>query len=719
MANFSLLARLGVDTKAFSRGLKTAQGRVRSFGKSAVGQFLKVGAAFAGIGLVKSMGSLALAAAETASKFESVFGPATSKMSKKVEELRRTIPSTTAEMQDALATFASMAKAFGLNSEAANTFSVELVKVAGDIASFHNLPIEEAFTKIRSAISGEFEPMKQLGIVINQARLEQEALNLAIFDGVGQMNAAQKALAVQSIMIRDLGTANGDAAATANSAANQVKFLKKELAETGTEIGTTLLPAITTLTGALSTMLQKIVEGTQNLGTFIGELLFMGGMDEITFKAKLDLQAEGAFEGLSGRGGTVQMQKMIEERVALMKKEEAERKKAAEERAKAREKEIQESKDLGKTLEEQIATETDPARAQALKDRLKAFNDLIKAAGDLETVEATEPVTSADSPKDVGGKDNTDEESKVADLKKRSADTEARIAQLKEKHLEAQSKADGETLSSLKERLRLEEESLSNLQTKIKSAEDDTSNQSVESEAAIADMKNQALEIEGRIADTKQKYLDAQSKGEDESLSAIENKIKEEEKLLALLDGQLKTAKEEAALKEEGIEKAKEIEGLEKKLSDMKLEALRAQARGDKEAEDSLVHRVELAEEMVNLMKEYGISQEEANLIANNTGSDFENLDFKGGGEQRNLLEGHDLKKAANIAGEGKAEDGKDIRFEKLAKGGFQQFIGGRKGEVFSEEELQKGLQKQLDKDPTEKLLERINQTLEGKFVNQ
>jgi len=585
MANFSLLAKLGVDTKAFSRGLKTAQGRVSAFGKSAVGQFMKVGAAFAGIGLVKSMGSLALAAAETASKFESVFGPATAKMNEKVEELRQTIPSTTAEMQDALATFASMAKAFGLNSDAANTFSVELVKVAGDIASFHNLPIEEAFTKIRSAISGEFEPMKQLGIVINQARLEQEGLNLGIFDGVGQMNAAQKALAVQSIMIRDLGTANGDAASTANSAANQVKFLKKELAETGTEIGTTLLPAVTTLTGALSTMLTKIVEGTQNLGTFIGEMLFMGGMDEITFKAKLDLQAEGAFDDLpGGRGGTQQMQKMIEDRVALIKKEEAERKKAAEDRAKERDKEIQEAKDLGQTLEDQIATETDPARAKALKDRLKAFNDLIKAAGDLEGISAPKPKAGE------GGEGGN-----------------------------------GEALT-------------------------------------------------------------------------------EEE------------------------EKKKKLEALEEQIKDMKLEALREQAKGDKEAQAALEKRATLAQRILDIMREYNVSQEEATSLANKTGEEAEVLEGdKTGeeaegeeGEKRSSLTGHDLKKAANIAGKGKAEDGKDIRFEKMGDGSFQQFVGGVKGKKFSEKEMQAGLQKQIDGEgDTNSLLEKINATLEGKFVSQ
>jgi len=557
MANFSLLAKIGVDTKAFSRGLQGAQSKVKSFSNSVIGQFSKIAGAVAGVGLIKSITSLGVSAAETASKFQAVFGPATASMNAEIEKLRETIPSTTAEMQDALATFASMAKAFGLNEKAAAMFSVEMVKVAGDIASFHNLPIEETFTKIRSAISGEFEPMKSLGIVINEARLKQEGLNLKIWDGVGTMNAAQKALAVQSIMIRDLGDANGDAAATADSAANKIKFLQKELKETGTEIGTTLLPAIATLTSFLSTMLTKVVEGTEKLGEFIGRALFMGGMSDIEFEAKLQLESEGAFEGLKGKGGTEKVKKLIAARVKEIEAEEAARKKAEEERKAAREKEIQESGDLGATLEEQLKTETDPKRAQALKDRLAAYQELIKAAGDLEGID---------------------------------------------------------------------------------------------------------------------------SSGEEKPLT------KEEED-------------------------KKKIEGLEEKIKDMKLEALRAQAKGDKEAQEALEKRAKLAQRIVDIMKEYNVSQEEATSIANKTGDKVEEEVEE---EKRSSLTGHDLKKAANLAGK---EEG--IRFEKLADGGFQQFINGKKGKVFSEEQLQAGLQKQIDKDPTESLLEKINTTLEGKFVSQ
>jgi len=121
-------------------------------------------------------------------------------------------------------------------------------------------------------------------------------------------------------------------------------------------------------------------------------------------------------------------------------------------------------------------------------------------------------------------------------------------------------------------------------------------------------------------------------------------------------------------------------------------------------------------------MNEFNVSQEEATKLANGSMSPE-----KEESQKRSSLTGHDLKRAANLAGKGAAEvDGiggkrkANIRFQKLAGDkGFQQYIGGKKGKVFSEEEMQKGLQKQIDKDPTESLLEKINQTLEGKFVSQ
>tara|TARA_X000001382_G_scaffold117708_1_gene97513 strand:+ start:536 stop:2317 length:1782 start_codon:yes stop_codon:yes gene_type:complete len=161
--------------------------------------------------------------------------------------------------------------------------------------------------------------------------------------------------------------------------------------------------------------------------------------------------------------------------------------------------------------------------------------------------------------------------------------------------------------------------------------------------------------------------------------------------------------------------RAKDLENKEKQINDMKLEAMRAQEAGDKEAEDSLNKRIELGQRMIDIMKSHDVSQEEALRLASGQ-INRENMPDPSEEEpqRKSDLRGHDLKKAANIAG---SKDG--IRFEKLGGGGFQQFVNGRKGDVFTEEQMQAGLQKQIDKDGTEGLLEKINATLEGKFVSQ
>lgn len=243
MANFSLLAKLGLDSKAFQTGLDGAKGRLRKFSKSLT-SLRGALATLGGLRAAKGIFNLGASAEETASKFRAVFGPATDEVNKKLKELMKTIPATEREMQDVSATMATMAEAMGLSPKLAADLSVEMVKLGGDIASFNNLKPDEVFTKLRSALSGEFEPMKQLGVVINEARIQQEALNLGIGDGTKKLSAGQKALIVYNILLSDTVKMQGDAAATADSTSNMVKFLARDLKEFGTTIGELILPQV-------------------------------------------------------------------------------------------------------------------------------------------------------------------------------------------------------------------------------------------------------------------------------------------------------------------------------------------------------------------------------------------------------------------------------------------------------------------------------------------
>ena len=186
-----------------------------------------------------------------------------------------------------------------------------------------------------------------------------------------------------------MGDANGDAALTANSAANQIKFLQKSLKETGTEIGVTMLPAIATLTEAFAKLLGLAKSTMEAVGTSLGELVY-GNQDRV--QAEMDLAAEGITRG-KGRGGAVKYEKAIQKQIEKNKEAAEAAKKAAEEKRKADEEAIKNAGDLESELKSQIKTETDPARKKALEDRLESYEKLVEAAGKLESLQGAKPGT--------------------------------------------------------------------------------------------------------------------------------------------------------------------------------------------------------------------------------------------------------------------------------------------------------------------------------------
>ena len=68
-------------------------------------------------------------------------------------------------------TIGAMMKSSGLAGSEIVDMSTDLAGLAADMASFYNLDFDEAFQKIRSGISGETEPLKQLGINMSVANL--------------------------------------------------------------------------------------------------------------------------------------------------------------------------------------------------------------------------------------------------------------------------------------------------------------------------------------------------------------------------------------------------------------------------------------------------------------------------------------------------------------------------------------------------------------------
>lgn len=179
-------------------------------------------------------------------------------------------------------TMGAMLKSMGLNSEEVLNMSSNMVGLAGDFASFYNLGHEEAFDKIRAGISGETEPLKQLGINMSVANLEAYALAQGIQTAYKDMSQAEQATLRYNYLLSASADAQGDFARTSDSLANQLRIAKLNMQELGSEIGQMLMPvaqeAVTKfneLGGQLRESLSspEMQESIQKIAEALGDLI--------------------------------------------------------------------------------------------------------------------------------------------------------------------------------------------------------------------------------------------------------------------------------------------------------------------------------------------------------------------------------------------------------------------------------------------------------------
>ena len=278
-------------------GIKSASQRLKEAGDAAaqVGRKMSMAITLPLVGGAAAATYLAGNAAETQGKFEQVFGEMSEDAQDWAEAYGDAVGRATTDLQDMLATTGAIVKAMGMTGEASVEFSEQIAQLAVDMGSFHNASDIEAFNALRSAITGEYEPMKRFGVIVNEAKVEQELLNMGIRGGTKAATDAEKAQARMNIIMRATTDAQGDAARTAGSFSNQMKALEADAKELAESIGADLLPAAQRgieIVRRLITGFKNLDSGTRGviiavggLAAAIGPVVFIGGKGVSTIAA--------------------------------------------------------------------------------------------------------------------------------------------------------------------------------------------------------------------------------------------------------------------------------------------------------------------------------------------------------------------------------------------------------------------------------------------------
>ena len=169
-----------------------------------------------------------------------------------------------------MATIQSLGTSFGLTSDKAYVLSKNLTQLAYDEGSYWNKDVAETFTAMSSAISGEIEPIRRLGIDLTQARLQQELLALGFNKQVSSLSQADKAVLRYIAIMKQTANVQGNLAQTIQSPANQIKILKAQLDMLAKSVGSLLYPALKSILPPLIAAVQLIREFVEWVAKLMG-----------------------------------------------------------------------------------------------------------------------------------------------------------------------------------------------------------------------------------------------------------------------------------------------------------------------------------------------------------------------------------------------------------------------------------------------------------------
>ena len=155
---------------------------------------------------------------------------------------------------------------FGSATEAINSWSKECLAAYGmnEVSAKRYAGTIGAMLKSSGlagdAISGETEPLKQLGINMSVANLEAYALSQGITTAYNEMSQAEQVMLRYNYLMSTTADAQGDFARTQDSYANQTRLLSESWLEFTGVMAEQLLPVLTTIVSWLNNIVAFLTE---------------------------------------------------------------------------------------------------------------------------------------------------------------------------------------------------------------------------------------------------------------------------------------------------------------------------------------------------------------------------------------------------------------------------------------------------------------------------
>lgn len=192
---------------------------------------------------------------EAQNKVNVVFGESSDVILKWGENAAESIGQSERQALSAAGTFGNLFVSMGMADDVSADMSVSLVNLASDLASFNDIDPTEALDALRSGLVGETEPMRRLGVNMNEATLRAKALEMGLDATGATLDPLVKAQAAYALIMEQTATAQGDFARTSDEVANASRGVKADAEDMAASFGEELLPVVKDVLGVAKPML--------------------------------------------------------------------------------------------------------------------------------------------------------------------------------------------------------------------------------------------------------------------------------------------------------------------------------------------------------------------------------------------------------------------------------------------------------------------------------
>lgn len=253
---------MAVDTRAFSKGIATVRKSLDNLRSNVTTTSALIAGAFTGaagatlLKFAKAAGS----AGEATGKLQAVFKGSAGDVSAFIDQMVTAYGMGRTTLLDLSGQLGNLLNGAGLDPATVSAYSKSIIGLANDLSRFNDTSFGEAFEKIRAGLSGESEPLKAFGILLNEDAVKAKALEMGLGGANRALTESEKIQARMAIIWQKSTDALGTASREVGGFSSQMEALAGRWENLQTTIGQYIVPVLTPALEEVNTLLLAMSE---------------------------------------------------------------------------------------------------------------------------------------------------------------------------------------------------------------------------------------------------------------------------------------------------------------------------------------------------------------------------------------------------------------------------------------------------------------------------